>query len=47
MMNRENSDIPREIVGKQSSLDEKISLLRGLFQGRQDVYALRWESVEA
>ncbi|MHA6260621.1 TOTE conflict system archaeo-eukaryotic primase domain-containing protein [Sporosarcina sp. CAU 1771] len=44
MMKQENSNIPRKILSKQSSLEEKVNLLRGLFQGRQDVYALRWES---
>lgn len=44
MMNRENGDISTEIVSKQSSLEEKVSILRDLFQGRQDIYALRWES---
>lgn len=44
MMNRENSDVTRKIVSKQSSLQEKVSLLRDLFRGRQDVYALRWDS---
>ena len=32
------------IVTKQSSLQEKIFLLKSLFKGRTDVYALRWES---
>ena len=32
------------LVTKQSSLDAKIKLFRSLFNGRNDVYARRWES---
>ena len=32
------------LVTKQSSLDAKIRLFRSLFNGRNDVYARRWES---
>lgn len=32
------------IITKDSSSDEKIALFRSLFKGREDVYALRWES---
>ena len=31
-------------ITKDSSSDEKIALFRSLFKGREDVYALRWES---
>lgn len=44
MMNPKNDNYASNIVSKQSSLEEKVKLLRGLFRGRQDVYALRWES---
>ncbi len=33
-----------KLVTKQSPLEEKVKLLKGLFKGRTDVYALRWES---
>lgn len=33
-----------KIITKKSSLQEKIQLFRELFKGREDVYALRWES---
>ncbi len=31
-------------INQQSSVNEKISLFRGLFRGRDDVYPKRWES---
>jgi superfamily II DNA or RNA helicase len=33
-----------KLVTKQFPLEEKIKLLKSLFKGRTDVYALRWES---
>ena len=44
MMNRENTYVSGKIVSKLSSIEEKISLFKSLFKGRQDVYALRWAS---
>ncbi|MGE8205434.1 TOTE conflict system archaeo-eukaryotic primase domain-containing protein [Heyndrickxia sp. NPDC080065] len=44
MMHNQSSADPSKIVTKESSLGEKISLLKSLFKGRTDVYALRWES---
>ena len=44
MMNQENTYVSGNIVSKLSSVEEKISLLKSLFNGRKDVYALRWES---
>lgn len=44
MMNRENNYVSGKIVSKLSSVEEKLSLFESLFKGRQDVYALRWES---
>lgn len=35
---------PIATITKDSSLAEKIALFRSLFKGREDVYALRWES---
>lgn len=43
-MNRENTYVSGKIVSKLSSVGEKVSLFKSLFQGREDVYALRWES---
>jgi hypothetical protein len=42
---RESSE-PSPIVGEggTSSTKEKIALFRSLFRGREDVYAVRWES---
>ena len=31
-------------INHQSAVEEKISLFRGLFRGREDVYPKRWES---
>ena len=32
------------VAGSPASADEKVALVRRLFRGRDDVYALRWES---
>ena len=32
------------LVSLESSAKEKIALFRSLFRGREDVYAVRWES---
>lgn len=37
-------DSPIEIITKDSSLSQKIALYRSLFKGREDVFALRFES---
>ncbi len=37
-------DIPVFLVDRSSSPDSKVALFRSLFVGRDDVYALRWES---
>ena len=34
-------------ITKESPADEKISLFRSLFRGREDIYAIRWESVRS
>lgn len=44
MMHNHTTADTSKIVTKQSSLEEKIKLLKVLFKGRTDVYALRWES---
>lgn len=40
----ENISGESQIVTKHSSLQSKINLYRSLFKGREDVYAVRWES---
>jgi superfamily II DNA or RNA helicase len=35
---------PRPVVDRRSSPDDKISLFRSLFAGRDDVYAVRWQN---
>jgi len=42
------SNFPRSIpaVHNQSSSAEKVALFRSLFRGRDDIYALRWESAK-
>ena len=35
---------PASTVTRRSSPEEKVELFRSLFDGRHDVYALRWES---
>src|SRR5580704_7904015 len=35
---------PDALVRSTSSRAEKVALIRGLFRGREDVYALRWEN---
>jgi hypothetical protein len=44
MMHNHTTVDTSKIVTKQSSLEEKVKLLKVLFRGRTDVYALRWES---
>lgn len=44
MMHNQLTPSTKKILTKKSSLNEKIDLLRSLFKGRTDVYALRWES---
>lgn len=44
MMHNHSTTDTCKIVSKQSSLEEKIKLLKVLFRGRADVFALRWES---
>lgn len=34
-------------ITKESPADEKIYLFRSLFRGREDIYAIRWESVRS
>src|SRR5438445_298756 len=34
-------------VGSDASAAEKVALIRSLFRGRDDVYALRWESARS
>ncbi|HHY72034.1 MAG TPA: DEAD/DEAH box helicase family protein [Bacillus bacterium] len=46
MMHNQTTANTSKIVTKQSSLEEKVQLLKGLFKGRTDVYALRWESAD-
>ena len=36
----------KPVITKRSSLEEKTSLFRQLFRGREDVYACRWESTK-
>lgn len=43
MHNRTDIDSSK-IVTKQSPLEEKLQLLKSLFKGRTDTYALRWKS---
>jgi superfamily II DNA or RNA helicase len=35
---------PRLLLDSGASADEKVALIRSLFRGRDDVYALRWEN---
>ncbi|GIN73172.1 helicase [Bacillus sp. J14TS2] len=44
IMHHQNMDDSHRILTKRSPLSEKTRLLRELFKGRNDVYALRWES---
>lgn len=44
MMHNQSTTVYSKIVTKRSPLGEKIQLLKSLFKGRKDVYALRWES---
>ncbi|MDQ0157396.1 TOTE conflict system archaeo-eukaryotic primase domain-containing protein [Robertmurraya andreesenii] len=44
MMHNQTPTDTSKIVTKQSPLMEKLQLLKSLFKGRTDVYALRWES---
>ncbi|MEK4198444.1 TOTE conflict system archaeo-eukaryotic primase domain-containing protein [Cytobacillus sp. FSL K6-0265] len=44
LMHNQNTTDINKIVTKRSRLTEKIGLLKSLFKGRTDVYALRWES---
>lgn len=40
----QSASVESAIVTKHSSLESKIKLFRSLFQGREDVYAIRWEA---
>ncbi|MBS4223297.1 hypothetical protein [Lederbergia citrea] len=44
MMNNHGTTDSGKILTKKSPLNEKKQLLKSLFKGRSDVYALRWES---
>lgn len=41
---RVSAPTPDALVHSSSSAAEKVALIRGLFRGRDDVYALRWEN---
>lgn len=43
MLHRDDR-LPKKIVSKLSPLEQKVALFKDLFQGRQDLYALYWES---
>jgi hypothetical protein len=43
-LNASISDENLPTVNNQSSSESKIELFRSLFRGREDIYALRWES---
>jgi hypothetical protein len=40
------SSLPRSAIYTHSALEDKIALLRSLFRGRDDVYAIRWTSTK-
>ncbi len=40
------SDKNSPLVNNQASSESKIELFRSLFRGREDIYALRWESAK-
>ncbi|TDK62077.1 DEAD/DEAH box helicase [Bacillus salipaludis] len=44
MMHNHSGIHPGIIVTKKSSLEDKIAIFKGLFRGRTDFYAQRWES---
>ncbi len=46
LMQQHKSGNYSNILTKKSSLSEKIQLLKDLFQGRSDVYAIRFESMD-